>query len=67
MKLLNAGYDVWIGNNSEVDESYHATLTWEEDWKNLNWGAFGVKDLPTEIDVILDVTGAEKVTYLGYS
>ena len=67
LKLLNEGYDVWIGNNSDVDESHHAGLFWEQDWKNLNWGAFGMKDLPSEIDVVLEVTGAEKLTYIGHS
>lgn len=67
MKLHDEGYDVWLGNNSDTNESVHVGDDWEEDWKNLNWGAYGVKDIPSEIDVVLSVSGADKLTYIGYS
>ena len=67
LKLFDEGYDVWLGNNSDVDESRYMGDDWEWAWKSNTWYNYGLADVHHEIDKILDQTGAEKVTYIGYS
>ena len=67
--LVDAGYDVWIGNNRGTMYSLgHKTLTIEDraywDW---SWAQMGLYDTPANITEIKNQTGFEKIFYLGYS
>ena len=68
--LVDAGYDVWIGNNRGTMYSWdHETLSSKDDndyWM-FTWADMGLYDLPANIDKIREVTGKEKVTLIGYS
>ena len=57
--LASQGYDVWLGNNrGNRYAQYHTTLNSKEgDYWKFSQEDFGLKDLPTFIDYILDVTG----------
>lgn len=45
LKLFDAGYDVWLGNSSDVDESVYTGRNESTDWMNNNWAVQGVDDL----------------------
>ena len=69
--LAREGYDVWLGNNRGCKYSVnHTTLSPERDaakfW-DFDFEDMGLKDVPAEIDYIKNLTGAQKVTYLGHS
>lgn len=60
---------MWLGNNRGTRfAQYHTTLSPKEAeyWK-FSQEDFGLKDLPTFIDKILQVTGQEQLTYIGHS
>ncbi|CAG9761996.1 unnamed protein product [Ceutorhynchus assimilis] len=67
--LADLGYDVWLANNRGNSYSMgHKTLI----PKNASYWDFsfyekGYYDIPASIDHILNVTGVEKITYIGHS
>ena len=81
LRLVDEGYDIWMGNNRgtkyslenptfpNADNPMYAydyfvnnPLKYDYDWTD-----FGTKDLPAMLDKITEVTGEDKVTYIGYS
>lgn len=66
LKLYDAGYDVWIGNNSDVDESVYIGSDANTDWANLNWATEGVTDLKSEITTVLKQTNKRSLIFIGY-
>ena len=70
LKLVDEGYDVWIGNNRGTEYSWgHETLDASSDaaYWSWTWAEMGLYDDPANIRMIKDVTGVDKVFYLGYS
>ena len=70
MRLVDRGYDVWVGNSRGSEYSNENTQddTWslEERW-NYTWADMGINDIPANIEKILTVTGKQKVTLVGHS
>ena len=69
-KLVEQGYDVWLGNSRGATYSdKHVNddvWTLEEKW-DFSWATMGQYDIPAVVDEILRLSGSEKVTYVGYS
>ena len=70
LQLVDAGYDVWIGNNRGTMYSWgHKTYdaaTDNEYW-NWTWADMGVYDDRANITAIKAATGEDKIFYIGYS
>jgi len=70
LKLVDAGYDVWIGNNRGTMYSWgHTTLnaaTDPEYW-DWTWADMGLYDDTANIKAIKAKMGVDKIFYLGYS
>ncbi|CAN7938115.1 unnamed protein product, partial [Ixodes hexagonus] len=66
--LVDAGYDVWLGNSRGNTYSGHVSLT-RDDKKFWEFSADDIasKDLPTMIDTVLRVTGKTRLQYVGVS
>lgn len=67
--LADNGYDVWIGNVRGTRYSKkHTSLDYESsDYWNFTWHEMAVKDIPLNIDYILNITGNKKLSYIGHS
>jgi pimeloyl-ACP methyl ester carboxylesterase len=66
---VNAGYDVWLGNNRGSRYStMHMTLdpANKEFW-DWSFEEMGLYDVPVEIDFILKHTGQSKLSYVAHS
>jgi hypothetical protein len=79
-KLVDEGYFVWLGKNSETTWSKNndrypfadtpSNAAWAEQNKakyDIGWVEYGDSDLPAMIDKVRSVTLANKVNYFGYS
>lgn len=67
--LARGGYDVWLGNNRGNRFSRkHKTLdpTQKEFW-DYDWEDMGLRDTPDTTEYILNITGLEKINYIGHS
>lgn len=67
--LYDLGYDVWMGNNrgnkysqKHLYYDVHSVQFW-----NFSIDEFALFDIPNLIDYILNDTGKEKLTYIGFS
>jgi len=67
--LVDAGYDVWLGNNRGNKYSYkhaHLAVTEERFW-DFCLDDLASKDIPAMIDYVLHMTGASSLSYVGFS
>lgn len=67
--LVDAGYDVWLGNSRGNKYSKkHCTLkpSQYEFWQ-FSWEEMGMHDIPAMIDFITAKTGYPQVAYVGHS
>lgn len=59
---------MWLGSNSGSDPTTYTDLSDSEEEKwTLDWTHMGIHDVPAMINKIKEVSGADKVTYIGYS
>lgn len=67
--LVDAGYDVWLGNNrgNRYAQSHTTLDKSEKEFWDFNFVDMGAKDTPAYIDFVLDKTGQDKLTYIGHS
>lgn len=68
-KLVEAGYDVWLGNNRGNKYSKKSTKhspTTHAFW-DFSIDEFAWFDIPDSIDYILDATGQKSLSYIGFS
>lgn len=67
------GYDVWLGNNRVSKYSRtHSSLDPDdpedaEAYFNFSFWELGKYDAPKQIDYVRNLTGNDKVTYMGHS
>ena len=70
LQLYDAGYDVWLGNNRGTEYSWdHEWLSSKEDdsyWM-WTWADMGLYDDVSNIKMIKEHTGEDKIFYVGYS
>jgi len=69
--LAEAGYDVWMGNYRGNTYSRNHTFFDPEDgtggfW-DFAWDEMAHYDIPSQIEKVLEVTGAEELHYVGHS
>jgi pimeloyl-ACP methyl ester carboxylesterase len=66
-----AGYDVWLGNSrGNTFSDKHISLDKNKNEKkywNFSWAEMGLYDLPAMFDKVTEVTGREKMAYIGHS
>ncbi|EPE36959.1 alpha/beta-Hydrolase [Glarea lozoyensis ATCC 20868] len=68
-KLLEKGYDVWLGNNrgnKYSKKSVHHSPTDIPFW-NFSMDEFALHDIPDSISYILEATGMPSLSYIGFS
>lgn len=66
-----AGYDVWMGNSrgntfSNKHIEYNKDKNERKYW-DFTWAEMGLYDLPAMFDKVTEVTGREKMAYVGHS
>lgn len=67
--LYDLGYDVWLGNNrgnKYSQKHLYRELNSDEFW-DFSMDEFALFDIPNSISFILNDTGKEKLTYIGFS
>jgi len=67
--LADAGFEVWLGNNRGNGYSMTNTQynTDQKEFWQFSFDEMASSDLPTEIDYILQTTGASTLSYIGHS
>ncbi|KAJ2544524.1 cholesterol esterase [Coemansia sp. RSA 1853] len=68
-RLAEAGYDVWLGNSRGNKYSYKHMKYVPGDQRFWNFSIDEIAniDVPTTVDHILEETGAQSLTYIGFS
>jgi len=70
LRLVDEGYDVWLGNNRGVLYSnvHDRDGEWslKERW-DFSFADMGVFDMPAQLDKVIEVSKKPKVTVIGYS
>ncbi|CAD1809206.1 alpha/beta hydrolase fold family protein [Candida parapsilosis] len=67
--LYDLGYDVWMGNNrgNKYSQKHLNYDVRSSQFWNFSIDEFALFDIPNSIEYILNNTGREKLTYIGFS
>jgi predicted alpha/beta hydrolase len=69
--LATHGYDVWFGNNrgNLYSHSNNHVNSFERmrEFHDFSFAELGLFDLPAQLDKAREVSGQDKVTYIGHS
>ena len=68
-ELVRLGYDVWLGNNRGNGHSMkHVNLTVKDKafWE-FSFTELGTYDAPKQVDLVRNITGSDKIAYVGHS
>ncbi|XP_031776290.1 lipase 3-like [Apis florea] len=67
--LVDAGYDVWLGNNrgNVYSKSHISLLPTDRHFWNFSYHELGMYDVPATIDYIINQTNCEQIFYIGHS
>ncbi|KAL7931009.1 Alpha/Beta hydrolase protein, partial [Trichoderma chlorosporum] len=68
-ELVERGFDVWFGNNrgnKYSKKSIHSSPTSPEFW-DFSIDEFAFHDIPNSIEYILETTGQQSLSYIGFS
>jgi pimeloyl-ACP methyl ester carboxylesterase len=67
--LANAGYDVWLGNNrgNRFSREHVSLKPWEKAFWAWSFQQMAQYDQPANFRKIRQITGAQKITYVGHS
>lgn len=67
--LADEGYDVWLGNarGNKYGLQHVNMSSTESDFWEFTWEEIGVYDLPAMINYTLNVTGQERLYFIGHS
>ncbi len=68
-RLIEEGYDVWLGNNrgNKYSQRHLKYTTKDDRFWNFSLDEFALFDIPDTINYILNVTGQTSLTYIGFS
>ncbi|XP_062707272.1 lipase 1-like [Aedes albopictus] len=67
--LADDGYEVWLGNarGTRYSRRHQDLPLHSEEFWDFSWHEIGYYDLPGMIDYVLNVTGLNKLQYIGHS
>lgn len=67
--LLSEGYDVWVTNSrGTVFSTEHSNKQIKDsEYWDFSFDEMGLYDVPANIDYILNISGVEKLNYIGHS
>lgn len=67
--LANEGYEIWLGNNRGNSHSSVNTKMKSSDpsYYDYSFQDLGMKDLPVQLDYVLNQTGHQKLPYVAHS
>ena len=70
LQLVDRGYDVWMANNrgtKPYSDKHRDGDRKDEEYWDFSFAEMGAYDQPAFFDKVLEVTGEQKLTYMGYS
>ncbi|KAJ1654404.1 cholesterol esterase [Dispira simplex] len=69
LHLVDAGYDVWLGNSRGNKYSYRhlSRRVWQTEFWDFSIDEMAMFDIPDTVNYILAATGAPSLAYIGFS
>ncbi|GMR37779.1 hypothetical protein PMAYCL1PPCAC_07974, partial [Pristionchus mayeri] len=67
--LADAGFDVWLGNSrgNSYGRKHESLHHWDFEFWNFSWQEMANHDVPAIVDKVLEVTGEQRLNYIGHS